>query len=285
MKKVISILIAVALVLSMSVCAFAAEKPTDPNDVDAWTAYYTEVLQDADPTAIAGLVSDIRTDMENGVVTQETVTAALPAAAQAVGGETAQVVVDGILDLLGIETTTGDTGDIGDITLPSDGGSGSGGFIDSILGILGSIGDIIFGGDDEPENPEETTEPEDDWGDGSVEEFAQKLAEKFNSGELDADGVKAEILDAYANGTITDDNYADFVAAFKAALTDSAEAENIINSATEELKSNGANIGNTDNGADNVPNSGDRSVIAVATVALIAGAALVLTRKKSNDAE
>lgn len=282
MKKVISILIAVALVLSMSVCAFAADKPTDPNDVDAWTAYYTEVLQDADPTAIAGIVSDIRADIDTGVVTQETVTAALPAAAQAVGGETAQVVVDGILDLLGIETTTGD---IGDITLPSDGGSESGGFIDSILGILGSIGDIIFGGGDEPADPEETTEPEDDWGDGSVEEFAQKLAEKFNSGELDADGVKAEILDAYANGTITDDNYADFVAAFKAALTDSAEAENIINAATEELKNNGANIGDPDNGADNVPNSGDRSIIAVATVALIAGAALVLTRKKSDDAE
>ena len=44
--------------------------------------------------------------------------------------------------------------------------------------------------------------------------------------------------------------------------------------------------GNTDPDDENLaPNTGDTTVISVAAVALVAGAALVLTRKKSEDAE
>ena len=41
----------------------------------------------------------------------------------------------------------------------------------------------------------------------------------------------------------------------------------------------------TNSGDSQVPNQGDTAVISVATIALVAGAALVLTRKKSEDAE
>ena len=39
MKKTLAIVLALAMVLVMSVSVFAAEKPADATDTDAWTAY------------------------------------------------------------------------------------------------------------------------------------------------------------------------------------------------------------------------------------------------------
>jgi hypothetical protein len=48
MKKTLAIVLALAMVLVMSVSVFAAEKPADATDTDAWTAYYTELLSAED---------------------------------------------------------------------------------------------------------------------------------------------------------------------------------------------------------------------------------------------
>ena len=62
MKKVISFVVAMALVLSMSVCAFAAVAPAADADYDAWVSYYTEVLADtalADDAKIDTIVANM----------------------------------------------------------------------------------------------------------------------------------------------------------------------------------------------------------------------------------
>ena len=220
MKKVISFVVAIALVLSMSVCAFAAEKPTGTDVTpESIGAYYVELLNDpnADIPAIAaelvddlGLFSDPADAVELVIILN-----------QGVDPEVMNQFMEEVEKIAGVElpdipsgnpdeeessteestTLEEDTSDTG-----STGGMGS--FLDTILGVLGGLGDILFGGGGE--TPETTTQPDTTW--------------------------------------------------------------------PSEPSS-------TENGPSQTPNTGDTSVVAVATIALVAGAALVLTRKKSDDAE
>lgn len=243
MKKVISFVVAIALVLSMSVCAFAAEVPAADADYDAWVSYYTEVLTDAT------LTDDAKTTtiVDNMPASKALFYASLDKAVDDVvtDGAEADAVLNSVNDKLiakygwgldeaeweyeveenldiNIDGFIGNPAD-GNVapnvpneessTLEEDGdddSDGSGSFLDTILGVLGGLGDILFGGGGE-ETPEESTDDNDDpWND-----------DETTTGSNDSQ----------------------------------------------------------------VPNQGDTSVVAVATVALVAGAALVLTRKKSEDAE
>ena len=230
MKKTISIIVALAMVLMMSFSAFALDgvttpKPTTPDDVEGWTAYYLEAIEVADITA---LVAEIQADLESGAITQETLLSVLGGVVTQ-GGSDALAAVTKILEELGLELPSIELPSElpsefpselpsefpSDITLPSIGGgdSGSGSFIDTILGALGSLGDLIFGGGDDP----------------------------GDNGGNDAIG-------GGNNGGDDDDLWGD----------DSDDPFN-----------------------DN--SLGDTSVIAVSAVAVVACAALVLTRKKKTD--
>ncbi len=142
MKKTLAIVLALAMVLVMSVSVFAAEKPADAADTDAWTAYYTELLsaEDADPVAIA---EELVADVEAGVVEMNVALNALETAAFAVGSSE---VFEVAKDLLGIEA-----GSVLPDFLPEDPVSALeatlANIFDSIFGMIGDIVASLFGND------------------------------------------------------------------------------------------------------------------------------------------
>ena len=196
--------------------------PTNPEDVEAWTLYYTIVLAEVseNPTKVASVIGTVAGHVMEGKITMDTFTTAFPAAAGAVGGDTVNQVLWGVEAILG-QDLDGDY-EIGkpdgvlevtppedDELVPDEEPSDDTDFLNTILGILGSVGDMIFGSGDDSTGGDDAT-GDDAWGD--------------------------------------DD----------------------------------ANDGDSD---DLISDTGDTTVISVAAVALVAGAALVLTRKKSEDAE
>lgn len=142
MKKTLAIVLALAMVLVMSVSVFAAEKPADAADTDAWTAYYTELLsaEDTNPVAIA---EELVADVEAGVVEMNVALNALETAAFAVGSEEA---FEAAKDLLGIEA-----GLVLPDFLPEDPVSALeatlANILDSIFGMIGDIVASLFGND------------------------------------------------------------------------------------------------------------------------------------------
>lgn len=225
MKKIISIVTVIALVLSMSVMAFAAEKPTgDDLTPEALGEYYAALINEGED--ITAVVEEIVADYENGDIDSDSILTVFTTMISEVEDTQAVITVieevTAMLEDMGIsipDVTLPDIGDItlpdiGDITLPGgdddDSSSGGSSFLDTILGALGGIGDIIFGGGSSGGDDDDTPSIDGDdtgdlWGDGD---------DAFNDADL-----------------------------------------------------------------------GDMSIVAVATVAVVAGAALVLTRKKSDDAE
>lgn len=238
MKKTISIVVALAMMLVMCIPAFAegeeVVKPTDPTELGV---YYAELLnaEDSDPTVVAQMILDdlIVGEGDEGIYTVEDLPTVLEAfatnvvdptklAAVAVqiqtGLESLGVVLPDLGDILppagdGEEGNEGEEGGDEEL-LPDDDTAtdGASDFLNTILGILGSIGDMIFGsgGEETPDDPSGDN-GDDAWGDD----------EGLDGGD--------------------DDNL--------------------------------------------ISDTGDTTVLSVAAVALVAGAALVLTRKKSEDAE
>lgn len=222
MKKTISLIVALVMVFTMCMPAFAIEKPTGtPADATELGAYYAEKLnaEDADISAIA---AEIVADFQSGVITTDT---ALGVFAEIVKGadsaEKAEALLETVvaaLEDLGItipdvsipDVSIPDVSipDISDPTLPDDdiGDNSGSDFLDTVLGILGTIGDMIFG-------------PSDDDDDNNNDD----------------------------DNTFNDNNT------------------------------------NTSDSDDLVSDTGDTTAVSVAAVALAAGAALVLTRKKSDE--
>lgn len=208
MKKTLSVVLALAMVLVMSLSAFAAEKPADVADVAAWADYYAEVLADVanDPIDVA---ADIVADINAGVVDQVVAIDALETAILTSGASDA--ALRAVEDFLGLE----DADALPEI-LPEDAPLGGiaatiEAILDSLFGFIGDLAAMLFGEDSElfcfvkPTTTEPTTE---------------------------------EIL--FPEDTTV---------------------------------------------PEEVPELGDNSILAVGAVALVAGAALVLTRKKDKDAE
>lgn len=142
MKKTLAIVLALAMVLVMSVSVFAAEKPADAADTEAWTAYYTELLsaEDANPVAIA---EELVADVEAGVVEMNVALNALETAAFAVGSGEA---FEAAKNLLGITA-----GSVLPDFLPEDPVSALEAtlakILDSIFGMIGDIVASLFGND------------------------------------------------------------------------------------------------------------------------------------------
>ncbi len=208
MKKTLSVVLALVMVLVMSLSAFAAEKPADTADVAAWTAYYTELLAD-DETDPIDLAAIIVKDVTAGVVDQNTALDALDDAANALGTEYAVEVVDVVLDIFGIT----DAPVLPDV-LPEDDNK-----LPPIFATLESILDTIF------------------------------------------DAI-SNIVGGLFSGNSSTGEYC----LFPTEPETTTEPEPIPEEPIEE-----------------VPELGDNSIFALGAVALVAGAALVLTRKK--DAE
>lgn len=142
MKKTLAIVLALAMVLVMSVSVFAAEKPADATDTDAWTAYYTELLsaEDVNPVDIA---TSLVADVEAGVVEMDVALNALETASFAVGSSEA---FEAAKDLLDIEA-----GSVLPDFLPEDPVSALeatlANILDSIFGMIGDIVASLFGND------------------------------------------------------------------------------------------------------------------------------------------
>lgn len=248
MKKTISVVLALAMVLIMSLSALAYDgistaKPTDPNDYNGWVAYYSELLIHVDEDA-NGVENAIKEDIDAGAISSDifenVITDAKLNAQYSVSDRTAlNSVVENTISYNANGGSGGSGGSLlpdislpdislpdvslpdvsipsefpSDITLPSVGGedSGNGSFLDTILGALGGIVDGIMGGGDSTGGA--------NGGDDSN-----------TSGGDDEDLWGSEGDDPFNDNSL-----------------------------------------------------GDTSVIAVAAVAVVAGAALVLTRKKSKD--
>ena len=249
MKKTISVVLALAMVLIMSLSALAYDgistaKPTDPNDYNGWVAYYSELLIHVDEDA-NGVENAIKEDIDAGAISSDifenVITDAKLNAQYSVSDRTAlNSVVENTISYNANGGSGGSGGSLlpdislpdvslpdvslpdvsipsefpSDITLPSVGGedSGNGNFLDTILGALGGIVGGIMGGDD-------STGGDTNGGNDSN-----------TSGGDDEDLWGSEGDDPFNDNSL-----------------------------------------------------GDTSVIAVAAVAVVAGAALVLTRKKSKD--
>ena len=143
MKKTLAVVLALAMVLVMSVSVFAAEKPADAADTAAWTAYYTELLTEAEADPI-DLAAEVVADVRNGVVDQTVALNALEAASFAVGSEIAASTFKAVKDFLGIT----DAPSLPDF-LPEDEEScvesTLGSIFDSIFGVIGDLIGSLFG--------------------------------------------------------------------------------------------------------------------------------------------
>lgn len=182
MKKTISVVVALAMVLVMTFTSFAAvtmttPKPTAPNDVEGWTAYYTELFGYAETDADE-VVDILFETINSGEIDQETAMQAIVPAMAGMTDEGRQMFIEALrkaAEEQGIELPPlpGENPDLPELpsdfepsfTLP-DFGSGDESFLDTILGALGGLGDILFGGGDDTEDPTTPDDDDDDlWGD------------------------------------------------------------------------------------------------------------------------
>ena len=138
MKKTLAVVLALAMVFVMSVSVFAASKPADAADKDAWTAYYVELMSDVEADPI-DLAATIIADVQNGEVDKDVAIAALEAALVVAGTESATATVKAVKDFLGIS----DAPMLPEI-LPEDEEVGFLAGFDSILAaIFNAIGEFV----------------------------------------------------------------------------------------------------------------------------------------------
>ncbi len=328
MKKILAVILSFAMILSMTVVGFAAEAPAADAGVDAWTAYYTEILMDetldADAKADALLNADVI--LSNPAVVIEASSAAL-AAAEAAGVDTDEIVnamMDKMEEEYGInvedmldEDIDGD-GYIGD---PANGVlakpeatdvEGWTEYYATLLGkattdpsavgeVVADIADTVINGDVDMDTftsafPEAAKIVGGDlvnqvvWGvetllsmDLNSDNYIGKPTTGEEDGKLPEDPNEGGATGGFDIGSLLNT-----VLGFIGTIADL-----IFNPGSDP--SNPSDPGNNDEepwpsdpvdpGTSTIPDTGDTTVFAVAAVALAAGAALVMTRKKSEDAE
>lgn len=304
--------------------AIENEKPTDPTELGKYYAekfneegISTELAQEF-ATDVVAAVTEGRTDDITAMLTAFVENADDQQAAydflQTVETLIKTVIPDFELPITPPEEDSSEEEPSGDSsedeTLPDeeeteDNGEDAGsGFLNSILGILGIIGDLIFGSDDpadpsDPSDPSEPSDPNDPWGPEPSEpgepeapteatELGEYYAEKFNADGASEDLV-AEIVEAVESGKITDVEAT--LTAFMNAVNDKQAAYDFLKVVETRVKESNPDFvlpidpPSEDDEEDLAPDTGDTTVLSVAAVALAAGAALILTRKKSEDAE
>lgn len=253
MKKTISVVLALAMVLIMSLSALAYDgistaKPTDPNDSSGWVAYYSELLTHVDEDK-NGVENAIKEDIDAGAISSEifenVITDAKLNAQYSVSDRTALNSV--------VENT---------ISYNANGGSGGSG--GSLLPDI-SLPDVSL---------PDVSLPDVSLPDVSIpSEFPSDITLPSVGGEDSGNGSFLDTILGALGGIV----------------------DGIMGGGDSTGGANGGDDSNTSGGDDedlwgsegddpfNDNSLGDTSVIAVAAVAVVAGAALVLTRKKSKD--
>lgn len=301
MKKTLSIVLALAMVFVMGFSAFAegedlTVKPTDPAELGV---YYAELLnaEDSDPAAVATeILNDLDTGDGEGIYTVEDLPVVLSAFVENSNDAdkllAAVEQIEAGLTSMGIVLPEIDdvlpppSGEDEESTLPEDEEpTDDTDFLNTILGILGTIGDMIFGSDDDEVHDDTLGGGDGAWADPD-EELGASFAEEFNANGA-SNELLAEIAEAITSGGVT--NATAFGNAFVESSNDKQAAYDFLKEVEAEIQKTDSSfvlsIDPPSGEGNNVPNTGDTTVISVAAVALVAGAALVLTRKKSEDAE
>lgn len=253
MKKTVSVVLALAVILMMSLSAFAYDgistaKPTDPNDYSGWVAYYSELLTHVDEDK-NGVENAIKEDIDAGAISSDifenVITDAKLNAQYSVSDRTALNSV--------VENT---------ISYNANGGSGGSG--GSLLPDL-SLPDISL---------PDVSLPDVSLPDVSIpSEFPSDITLPSVGGEDSGNGSFLDTILGALGGIV----------------------DGIMGGGDSTGGDTNGGDSNTSGGDDedlwgsegddpfNDNSLGDTSVIAVAAVAVVAGAALVLTRKKSKD--
>lgn len=253
MKKTISVVLALAMVLMMSLSALAYDgistaKPTDPNDSSGWVAYYSELLTHVDEDK-SGVENAIKEDIDAGAISSEifenVITDAKLNAQYSVSDRTALNSV--------VENT---------ISYNANGGSGGSG--GSLLPDI-SLPDVSL---------PDVSLPDVSLPDVSIpSEFPSDITLPSVGGEDSGNGSFLDTILGALGGIV----------------------DGIMGGGDSTGGDTNGGDSNTSGGDDedlwgsegddpfNDNSLGDTSVIAVAAVAVVAGAALVLTRKKSKD--
>lgn len=329
MKKILAVILSLAMILSMTVCAFAAEAPSADADSNAWAAYYTEILMDEEldnDAKAEAILNNIPAADDNTVLLNALGTAVATAEAQGVDiSAVAAIVVVKSEEAYGfnIEDAAGTDID-GDGYIGTDKKPVSATDVEgwtayytlllgrattdasSIASAVSAIGGTLIKGEIDRDTfmsafPAAVRETGSDvanqvlWG---VEELIKT--------DINSDGYIGKPDGSIDDGKLPaeDDNNSgsgilgSLSGIFDTVLGVLGSIFDTIFGGGSETPSNPSEPGD-DNlwpgeddpwpgpGGDDstVPNMGDTTVFAVAAVALAAGAALVMTRKKSEDAE
>ncbi len=325
MKKILAVILSLAMILSMTVVGFAAEVPAADADATAWTAYYTEILTDetldadakadlmlenmpSDPAVVVPALLNSMSAAREAGADVDAVTVALMQKLEEETGINAE-------DMLG-EDIDGD-GYIGD---PANGNlakpeatdvEGWTEYYATLLGkattdpsavgeVVAEIADTVINGDVDMDTftsafPEAAKIVGGDlvnqvvWGVETLLSMDLNSDSYIGKPTTDDDGKLPEDPDnGGATGGFDIGNLLNTVLGFIGTIADL-----IFNPGSEPTDP--SDPGNndeepwpsdpTDPGTSTIPDTGDTTVFAVAAVALAAGAALVMTRKKSEDAE
>lgn len=323
MKKILAVILSLAMILSMTVVGFAAEAPAADADATAWTAYYTEVLTDET------LDADAKADLmfENMPIDPAVMVQALTASMSA--AREAGVDMDAITVALmqKVEEETGiNAEDMLDEDIDGDGFIG-----DPANGVLAKPEATDVEGWTEYYTAllgKATTDP------AAMAEVVSAIADTVVTGDVDMDTFKTAFGEAtkIVSGDLVnqvvwgvekllsmDLNSDRYIGEPDGSLDEDGklpedpndggllggfDISGLLNTVLGFLNEIGKLIfgdpGDTPTPEDptdpwgdpdpnepgsNIPDTGDTTVFAVAAVALVAGAALVMTRKKNDDAE
>lgn len=324
MKKILAVILSLAMILSMTVVGFAAEVPAADAGVDAWTAYYTAIYLDetldADAKADALMNEDLI--LSNPSVAIEAMLAARTAASEA--GVNVDEVTFAMMDKMeaeygiNVEDMMGEDidgdGYIGD---PANGNlakpeptdvEGWTEYYVTLLGkattdpsavgeVVAEIADTVINNDVDMDTftsafPEAAKIVGGDlvnqvvWGVETLLSMDLNSDSYIGKPTTDDDGKLPEDPD---NGGATGDfdigNLLNTVLGFIGTIADLIfNPGSDTPPATEDPTEPWGDPEPSEPGST-IPDTGDTTVFAVAAVALAAGAALVMTRKKSEDAE
>lgn len=327
MKKILAVVLSLAMIFSMGVCAFA-EEPSDSWDDSLWVAYYKGILEndllddDAKVAAISAtepnveaLAMAIANDRANGGEIEGVVAALNDVLATEYGadlesalgedinkdgylGDPANGVVYVPVDPTDVEAwTTYYTIILGEAStnptavvtvVPEIVGNVTNGDIDmdtftsafpeAAKTVGGDVVNQIVWGVEELLNTDLNSDTYIGKPDGSIEDG--QLPEEDEGDTSGSGDMLGGFLDTILGilGSIGDmlfggDSGSD------TPTTDPSDDENLWGDDSGDMWGDDSSSGST------IPDTGDTTVFAVAAVALVAGAALVMTRKKNEDAE
>ncbi len=326
MKKILAVVLSLAMILSMTVVGFAAEAPAADADEATWTAYYTEVLTDEtmDAETKAQTILDNMPVTANPTATVNALTAAM-AAAEAQGVDTEEItlaMMDKMEEDYGMdfeemmgEDLDGD-GYIGnELVKPADPTDVEGwtAYYALLLGkaatdptamvdVVAEIGgDILSGAIDMDTFTSVLPEVAKIVGNDVVNQMIWGVEGLINM-DLNSDGYVGKPDGSIEDGQLPEEDEGssgdflggllDTILGILGSIGDLLFGGGDDPGSTEPTDPDDGNLWGDDgdmwgdgDGSSTIPDTGDTTVFAVAAVALAAGAALVMTRKKSEDAE